>query len=1129
MTRSWLLAVAGLSAFAAVVWLAGPLLVIGGQAPLGSPQVRWLVIAAFTAQYLAQKLWSAWRARRNNERVVAGLAPAAAPGASPEAEVLRERFSTALAELKRARFAARGPWKFGRSYVYELPWYAIIGSPGTGKTTALLNSGLSFPLAGKLGRAAVGGFGGTRNCDWWFTDRAVLIDTAGRYTTHESDRIADRQEWETFLDLLRRTRPRQPLNGILVAVSVGDLLQFSPAELSEHARLLRARLDELQGALRTRIPVYLLLTKCDLLPGFVDWFGALGRRERDQVWGITFAPNAEKSDVGPRLAKSFERLVNHLADGMVERMQGERDQLRRARIFSLPGQLRALSEPLGGLVRRAFGPASAETGAQPTLLRGVYLTSGTQAGTPIDRMLSAFGRELGVEQQILPPNQNTGKSFFLAGLLNDVVLAEAGLSGGAQVPRWPRRVLVAAVALLQLAAIALGAWWIAGYSRSAHRIEQLDEEGTRARSMVHSIPSGNDPDPRPILPALDALRSLASTTATPRHGAAGFLDIGARARIKLTAAAREGYERVLLGPFQGRLAGAIDSTLRTGADVNVQYEALKAYQMLSDARHFDAPGLRIFVLSYWDSALVPALSPVERADLAGHLDELLQAGAVGSGLRLDPQVVDAVRTRLKSQSVAQRIALRMSVLLKNHRDPDFTVASLGPTSAELFVGGDGKSAPRSVAGRYTIEAFRDVVSGEIPRIARQLASESTWVLGTAPSDASAAATEVMAAYRAEYSQAWAALLDDLHLKAAADNREAVRQAQILARAEGPLTLVLGAIVLETPLRLPNGAEGPIAAADPLAGRFAALANLFSRTPNGGSPIDAMMQSFQELQTLRAQAPTAPSPATTERIAHLVAEAKSDPEPIRSMLLSLAVLPAGGPPSEPRSSPAALARQIAERLEVSCIRTVAGRFPFDRRATRDASFEDFAHLFAPKGAFDAAFSQLLAAHVDTGSDNWQWRGPGGPGAAELERFRASARIRDVFFPHGGSQPAFQLTFRPVDMDESIDRFQLDIDGQSVRYAHGPLQPTVVKWPGAQGRARIELTPAGAAAPVEYTGPWALFRLLDHAAVQDGATPGHFKVVFDVGGRHATFDVTSDDGANPFRLRELERFDCPIVAR
>ena len=70
-----------------------------------------------------------------------------------------------------------------------------------------------------MGQGAVAGVGGTRLCDWWFTEDAVLIDTAGRYTTQDSDAAVDRAGWEAFLDLLKRTRARQPLNGVIVAIA----------------------------------------------------------------------------------------------------------------------------------------------------------------------------------------------------------------------------------------------------------------------------------------------------------------------------------------------------------------------------------------------------------------------------------------------------------------------------------------------------------------------------------------------------------------------------------------------------------------------------------------------------------------------------------------------------------------------------------------------------------------------------------------------------------------------------------------------------------------------------------------------------------------------------------------------
>ncbi len=89
------------------------------------------------------------------------------------------------------------------------------------RPTALLNAGLEFPLAEHMGKGAVAGVGGTRLCEWWFTENAVMIDTAGRYTTQDSDAEVDRAGWDKFLDMLKRTRPQQPLNGVIVAIALG--------------------------------------------------------------------------------------------------------------------------------------------------------------------------------------------------------------------------------------------------------------------------------------------------------------------------------------------------------------------------------------------------------------------------------------------------------------------------------------------------------------------------------------------------------------------------------------------------------------------------------------------------------------------------------------------------------------------------------------------------------------------------------------------------------------------------------------------------------------------------------------------------------------------------------------------
>src|SRR5262249_56755581 len=143
--------------------------------------------------------------------------------------VLKDKMKDAIATLK----AANGGKK---DYLYDLPWYVLIGPPGSGKTTALVNSGLKFPLSGGASPAAIAGVGGTRYCDWWFTEEAVLIDTAGRYTTQDSDAKTDKESWFSFLDLLKKSRPRQPINGVLVAITVEAILTRSREELPAHPK-----------------------------------------------------------------------------------------------------------------------------------------------------------------------------------------------------------------------------------------------------------------------------------------------------------------------------------------------------------------------------------------------------------------------------------------------------------------------------------------------------------------------------------------------------------------------------------------------------------------------------------------------------------------------------------------------------------------------------------------------------------------------------------------------------------------------------------------------------------------------------------------------------------------------------
>jgi len=189
-TNRWFISVLGLMALSILIYLAGPLIGIGDSRPLESANARLIAILVLVVLWMLNHLRKALRANRANKQMVESLVEddvAVEPDRSAEElETLSKRFEEAVEVLKKSK------GKKGALNLYELPWYIIIGPPGSGKTTALVNSGLDFPLAERFGKEALRGVGGTRNCDWWFTDESILLDTAGRYTTQDSDADVDR-------------------------------------------------------------------------------------------------------------------------------------------------------------------------------------------------------------------------------------------------------------------------------------------------------------------------------------------------------------------------------------------------------------------------------------------------------------------------------------------------------------------------------------------------------------------------------------------------------------------------------------------------------------------------------------------------------------------------------------------------------------------------------------------------------------------------------------------------------------------------------------------------------------------------------------------------------------------------
>jgi len=1165
--RRWLVTLIGCLLLALVVFFLGPVVAIAGTVPLESLTARLIVIALILAVWAGATAFAAWRGRRNDRAMVDGLTAGPGGGAAAEIALLRERLEATLRHLKKA------PGADGSRHLYDLPWYILIGPPGSGKTTVLTKSGVNFVGADGRGAETVRGIGGTRNCDWWFGEQAILIDTAGRYTTQDSDQDADRTAWLGFVDLLKTYRPRQPINGALVMMSLVDLAAMSETDRRGHGRAVRERLTELRERLGVDFPVYVVFTKLDKAAGFVEFFDDLSREERRQVWGATLPIVADRS--APQLSsvtsEQLEQLMARLSDRMFQRLQEEADPRRRILIHSFPAQLASLRLIAEEFLDIIFTPSRYERTA---LLRGVYLSSGVQEGTPVDRIMGMLARSFGLPAVRAAALAGGGRSYFLGDLLEKVIFAEARLVGSdPKVERrmmWLRRGVYAASAAAVVLAIAA---WSIGTVDNLALIRQDEQQLQPYREAVAPFADRQvqDVDFRAIVPALDKLRDLAGID---RPSAPILAHLGLYQGAKLDAAGQQKYRRALNSWLLPRLMLRLAELLNVNGDQpDIQYQLLKAYLTLGgEAAHFDRAFVtQLFAANWAASYPLPQDEPLRQA-LGHHLDALLAAPLVDAAI--DRPLVDRVRRNLSQMPLAKRAYVAISESNESRALPQWRLIDhTGPAADRVLTRRSGKPLTDGVPGIFTHDGFYHVFLPKFADVAHSIADEH-WVLGgNAPSEAEVKSIDqsVLQLYEQDFINHWDQMLGDLTIVPFKNNAEAAEIVGVLSGPTSPFKTLFSAVVAETQLTRPPEeaavgamvAPGKAAAAqNSLAGaeRFAKAAGfvpagqavpgaaveahfkpLAAFVGTGGpAPIDDLVRTLNDtyLQLNRMAAPGqdlihgGASADSGAALRTLKADAAHLPAPLSGMVASI------GQGTQSLTT-AGVRDQIRadwnSAIASFCQQALEGRYPIKRGADIDVTLDDFVRLFAPGGQLDSFFNNSLKPFVDVSHGTWHWQsGDGGPvGLSDdvLVQFQHAARIRESFFGAGGAQPALHYRITPVTLDAGTSQAVLEINGQSITYAHGPLQSSQVVWPAPNGadQARLALLPVNGApgGSVSATGPWAWFRLIEQARIEAGAARDGIRIVFRIGEHAVSYDVQAGSVLNPLTLQDLNDFRCPRI--
>lgn len=1112
LRKIWIWSLLLVLAVACVIWLLGPLLAVDDHRFWQSPTARLLTISVlFLLWGLAMVIVSARHSARLGKPE--HQARSRHQGLKDnERKHVRGRFKEALQTLKTTQ---RYPERSAR-WRSDLPWYLLVGQQGSGKTSLLAASGVQLPLD----RADAKHAGGTAYCDWYFADQGVLIETAGRYLD-QPDSPVDAVGWATLLDLCKARRRARPLNGVIVTLSIETLLNSNEHDLHLHAREVHARLHDLQQALHVDMPVYLVLTQADHLPGFAEFFDTPQAEGVESVLGESVSLGKVGAET-VQVRQAFEALLQRLSGELIPRLHQERNGERRGRMLDFPQQVARMGERLCQFIELAF---SAHRYQRISGLRGFYLTSAGKR-----------------------------RSHFVPGLFNRVIFAEADLAG-LQAPerqRLHRRQGLLAMAVVLVIGL-FGGLWGHSYSVNQHRLEQL----AQLSGPSTTVAPGAD-ETLALLPLLDS--RLASTRVFPPVADARLIERaglfqGEATRASLVSA----YEVALLNPLLSQVASLLEAQVRASLDDREQLlDNLRAYLMLNLPARRDTVWLTHRVTSHWSQRYAGETQVQGR--LSEHLARLLEQPFV---VPLNDQLITQARQALRGESLADvvyRVLREQSRNLEPYRLTDGTLfAALEPPIPGFY-------------GKRYLQYF----DKQGPRLVNAIAQDN-WVLGEATDlsaqDLRRLMVELEQRYFSEYADAWANALGRVRLRNTEGLRQGTEQLASLTSAQSPLVLLLQQVrentrllpgndrldavareageagpgirsavsgVLASQLLLPGADE---AARRALQRRFEPLHQLLDEQQN---PAAELNQALRQLDALHLQLAALDREGSPEQAAFLLAKRRMEGQQdalsqLRSVTARLPVPLKGWMEGIAEDNWRHLLDDayvhVNQRYQSEVFglyaKAIRQRYPFNAHAASDVALNDFHEFFKPQGVLARFHEAYLRPFVSTEGGRYRLRSLEGRSLpmsrSLLEQLTKAHTVRRSFFSEDLGEWSVRFTLAPYSLDQAVSRSILRIGDRELEYRHGPIVPLAFTWPNEAGNGRSSLVlERGIEQPLgieKNNGAWSLFRLFD--LMQSEPANGRDSQILksDLAGLRANYLLVSERMPSPFQMDTWRTFRLP----
>lgn len=991
----------------------------------------------------------------------------------------------------------------------KTPWYIVLGENDCGKNTMINNAGLSCTI---IENAAA-----NNAYQWHLAENAVFITTNLKITEQK-----DIAHWLALIKFLKKYRGRKTINGVILTINLSSLILQDVTQKQNYIQIIQQYLSKLHQKLGTRIPVYLLFTKCDLIAGFIEFFNDLNQENRKQIWGITLPLDlpTDVKNIQAFLNNEYDQLIHRLNEHLLWRISREPNPKRRELIAYFPQQMQLLKKLIVNFTTQTL--AHGENPVDNRLhFRGIYFSSAKQTGMPRDFLIEGIEQKLNLTHTNLPQHITNTQSYFLAKLFRDVIFLESNIAGNKhhneiRTRRW-FYLTTPIIALFCLIGL------LASLQQNKHAITQCLNQIHYYRQTFKQASSDNSlTAPLKSLNIINALPMIYQHVSRPWLSYFGFYT-----PILISHAINKALYRLL----QAQLMPRVKQYLA----ILLQHDLNNPYFLYNDLKAYLAFDLTRQIAPCW---IIPPIyrSLQSQLKLNPNVTEEIKAYLkLATRYRLSKTTIDYdlvanARNALKPISVTQRAFWNLKQFAKFSKKTGINLQNkIGATFTQIFSDTDKTT---NIPALYTFKNFKYFYYKKCKQIACFIARNDV-IMGinnhitTSPS---ALIHELQNIYVDQYLNFWQQLLSALHLKQWKTMDQATRALQLLTLNNSPLRKLLMLINANTRTIIYSrgNTTTKLQTIDRLIqaekNKFAQLAlinkNLnqlyvFLNQLNHTTNIN--LASYKILKTMMN------STSNNNPIKHLYNTAAQLPQPLKNWLqdianFSITVL---------NQNAFVYIKQLWQTDVLVTFEKIKNNYPLNQHAATEIDLPTFTKLFGPEGLIDKFYQDNLKALINP-TTPWQWKKSYAynfdPSNKILKLMETSDKIRNQYFIN--QQPQIIFNIKPIYLDPKTIKVSLTLGKQNLLYAHDPQKNQTWKWSTDNHDTKIVFTDLnGHTLRKTYHGQWAWFKMLLDSKIHSTNLPNTYQFIVRLGQHTATFRLITATKLATLKLTWFKQLELP----